>query len=44
MICFATEEAAQLPITEINTYEGWSAELYKPVRKSRELERGRETQ
>ena len=38
MICFSTEEEAQLAITEINTYEGWRAELYKPIRKSRELE------
>ena len=39
MICFATEEEAQLAITEINTYKGWRAELYKPIRKSREFER-----
>ena len=43
MICFATEEEAQVPITEINTYEWWRAELYKPIRKSREFERDRET-
>ena len=34
-ICFSTEEEAQLAITEINTYKGWRAELYKPIRKSR---------
>ena len=39
MICFSTEEEAQLAITEINTYKGWRAELYKPIRKSREFER-----
>ena len=38
-ICFSTEEEAQLAITEINTYKGWRAELYKPIRKSREFER-----
>ena len=43
MICFSTEEEAQLAITEINTYKGWRAELYKPIRKSREFERDRET-
>ena len=32
MIFFSTEEEAQLAITEINTYEGWRAELYKPIR------------
>ena len=26
-------------ITEISTYEGWRAELYKPIRKSRETEK-----
>ena len=39
MICFATEEEAKLAITQINAYEGWRAELYKPIRKSREFER-----
>ena len=39
MICFSTEEEAQLAITEINTHKGWRAELYKPIRKSREFER-----
>ena len=39
VICFSTEEEAQLAITEIDTYEGWRAELYKPIRKSREFER-----
>ena len=39
MICFSTEEEAQLAITEINTYKRWRAELYKPIRKSREFER-----
>ena len=43
MICFSTEEEAQLAISEINIYERWRAELYKPIRKSRELERDRET-
>ena len=38
MICFSTEEEAQLAITEINTHEGWRAELYKLIRQSRELE------
>ena len=42
MVCFSTEEEAQLAITEINTYKGWRAELYKPIRKSRESERERE--
>ena len=39
MICFSTEEEAQLAITDMNTYKGWRAELYKPIRKSREFER-----
>ena len=39
MICFFTEEEAQLAITEINTNEGWRAELYKPIKKSTEFER-----
>ena len=39
VICFSTEEEAQLAITEIDTCEGWRAELYKPIRKSREFER-----
>ena len=43
MTCFSTEEEGQLAITEINTYKGWRAELYKPIRKSRESERDRET-
>ena len=43
MICFSTEEEAQLAITEISTYKGWKAELYKPVRKSRESNRDKET-
>ena len=38
MICFFTDVEAQLAITEINSYEGWRAELYKPIRQSRELE------
>ena len=41
MICFSTEEESQLVITEINTYEGWRTELYKPITKSRKLERDR---
>ena len=40
-IYFSTEEEPQLAITEINTYEGWRAELYKPIRESREFERQR---
>ena len=44
MICFSTEEEPQLAITEINTYKRWQAELYKPIRKSREFERERERQ
>ena len=40
-ICFSTEEEAQLAIAEINTYKRWRAELYKPIRKSREFERQR---
>ena len=43
LICFCTEEAAQLATTEINTYGGWRAELYKPTKKSREFERDIET-
>ena len=43
MVCFSTEEEAQLAITQINTYEVWRAELYKPIRKSREFKRDRET-
>ena len=43
MTCFSTEQEAQLGITEISTYKRWRAELYKPVRKSREFERDRET-
>ena len=35
VICFSTKEEAQLAITEINTYKGWRAELYKPIRQSR---------
>ena len=42
MICFSTEEEAQLAITEINTYKGWRAELYKLIRKSKEFERERQ--
>ena len=38
MICFSTEKETQLAITEFNTYEGWRVELYKPIRKSKELE------
>ena len=39
-ICFSIEEEeAQLAITEIKTYKGWRAELYIPIRKSREFER-----
>ena len=37
--CFSTEEVTQLAITEISTYEGWRAELYKPIRKPRYFER-----
>ena len=44
MICFSTEEEPQLAITEINTYKRWQAELYKPIRKSREFEREREAE
>ena len=43
MICFATEEEAQIAITEINTYEGWREELYKTIRKSIGFEGDRET-
>ena len=43
IICFSTEEEAHLAITEINTYKRWKAELYKPIRKSRESERVKET-
>ena len=39
VIWFSTEEKAQLAVTEINTYVGWRAELYKPTKKSREFER-----
>ena len=39
MVCFSTEEEAQLALTEIITYKGWRAELYTPIRKSREFER-----
>ena len=42
MICFSTEEEAQLAIAEINTYNRWRTELYKPIRKSREFERERD--
>ena len=42
MICFFTGGQAQLAITEISTYEGWRAELYKPIRKSSEFERERQ--
>ena len=41
MISFSTEEEAQVAITEVNTYERWRTELYKPIRKSREFERQR---
>ena len=44
MKCFSTEEEAQLAITEINTHEGWRAELYKSIRQSRELETETENQ
>ena len=43
-ICFSTEGEAQLAVTEINTYEGWKAELYKPIRESREFERDKRKQ
>ena len=43
MICFPTEEEAQIAITEINTYEGWREELYKTIRKSIGFEGDRET-
>ena len=43
MVCFSTEEEAQLAIIEINTCKGWRAELYKLIRKSREFERDRGT-
>ena len=43
MTCFSTEEEEQLAITEINAYEGWRAELYKPIRKSKKFEREKET-
>ena len=43
MIYFSTEEEAQLAMTKMNIYEGWRAELYKPIRKSREFKRDRET-
>ena len=36
MICFSTEEEAQLAIAEIITYGGWRAERYKPTKKLRE--------
>ena len=39
MICFSTKEEAQLAIIEIDTYVGWRAELYKPIKKSREFKR-----
>ena len=41
--CFFTEEEAEVPITETNTYKGCRAELYKPIRISREFERDKET-
>ena len=43
VICFSTEKEPQLAITEINTYEGWRVEMYKPIRKSRRFERDGET-
>lgn len=43
IICFSIEEGAQVAIKEINTCEGWRAELYKPIRKSSELVRHKET-
>ena len=42
-ICFSTEEEAQPAIIEINTYKRWKAELYKPIRGSREFQRDKET-
>ena len=42
MICFSTEEEAQLAITEINTYKRRRAELYKTIRKSRKFETERQ--
>ena len=39
VICFSTEEEAQLAITEMNTYKGWREELYKRIRKPREFQR-----
>ena len=39
MICFSAEEEAQLAITKINTYEIWSGEPYKPIRKSGDFKR-----
>ena len=38
MICFSTEEEAQLAITEINTSKRWTWRA-EPIRKSREFER-----
>ena len=35
-MCFSTEELAI--ITVIKTYGRWKAELYRPIRESRELE------
>ena len=40
-ICFSTEDEEQLAITEINIYEEWQGELYKPMRESREFKRDR---
>ena len=32
MMHFTTEEVTQLAIAESNTYKGWKAYLYKPIR------------
>ena len=38
IIFFSTKKEEQLA-TEFNTFEGWRAELYKPIRESREFQR-----
>ena len=39
LICLPTEKEAQLAITDISTYKEQKAELYSPIRISKEFER-----
>ena len=43
LICLPTEKEAQLAITDISTYKEYKAELYSPIRISKEFERDKES-